>query len=108
MILLRSDMHKMWDDNRFAILPKAGGWYTHVLLNSNRKELEDKNRGAEDEEEGEEEEVGGRLLKRLGSPGLDDWRWRKDDNSPPLKRRRVTDATQSHTPPQSISPSRFQ
>ncbi|KAG5743359.1 hypothetical protein H9Q70_013931 [Fusarium xylarioides] len=39
-ILLRCDMHKMWDDNRFAILPKAGGWYTHVLLNSTTTELE--------------------------------------------------------------------
>ncbi|KAF4490457.1 HNH endonuclease domain containing protein, partial [Fusarium agapanthi] len=39
-LLLRCDMHKMWDDNRFAILPKAGGWYTHMLLNSNTTELE--------------------------------------------------------------------
>lgn len=39
-ILLRCDMHKMWDDNRFAILPKAGEWYTHVLLNSTTTELE--------------------------------------------------------------------
>ncbi|RYC79448.1 hypothetical protein BFJ63_vAg17672 [Fusarium oxysporum f. sp. narcissi] len=39
-ILLRCDLHKMWDDNRFAILPKAGGWYTHVLLNSTTTELE--------------------------------------------------------------------
>ncbi|KAF4460473.1 HNH endonuclease domain-containing [Fusarium albosuccineum] len=40
-ILLRCDLHKIWDDNRFAILPKAGGWYTHVLLNSNTTELEE-------------------------------------------------------------------
>ncbi|KAF5017923.1 hypothetical protein F66182_10119 [Fusarium sp. NRRL 66182] len=39
-ILLRCDMHKMWDDNRFAILPKAGAWYAHVLLNSTTTELE--------------------------------------------------------------------
>ncbi|RBR26236.1 uncharacterized protein FIESC28_01019 [Fusarium coffeatum] len=30
----------MWDDNRFAILPKAGAWYAHVLLNSTTTELE--------------------------------------------------------------------
>ncbi|KAJ3542926.1 hypothetical protein NM208_g3842 [Fusarium decemcellulare] len=40
-IILRCDLHKIWDDNRFAILPKAGGWYTHVLLNSNTTELEE-------------------------------------------------------------------
>ncbi|RKL20547.1 hypothetical protein BFJ72_g15020 [Fusarium proliferatum] len=39
-ILLRCDMHKMWDDDRFAVLPKAGGWYTHVLLNSTTTEVE--------------------------------------------------------------------
>ncbi|KAJ4248107.1 hypothetical protein NW762_012877 [Fusarium torreyae] len=40
-IMLRCDLHKIWDDNRFAILPKAGSWYTHVLLSSKTTELKD-------------------------------------------------------------------
>ncbi|KAL4888276.1 hypothetical protein BDV59DRAFT_188898 [Aspergillus ambiguus] len=33
-ILLRRDLHKMWDDNKFVIVPKAGKWVVHVLWNS--------------------------------------------------------------------------
>lgn len=33
-ILLRRDLHKMWDDDKFVIVPKAGKWVVHVLWNS--------------------------------------------------------------------------
>ncbi|KAL7917494.1 hypothetical protein ACQKWADRAFT_324601 [Trichoderma austrokoningii] len=39
-ILLRRDLHKMWDDHRFAIVPKADRWVIHVLWNSPSDELE--------------------------------------------------------------------
>ncbi|KAJ5715994.1 uncharacterized protein N7483_013175 [Penicillium malachiteum] len=29
-ILLRRDLHKMWDDHKFVIVPKAGEWVIHV------------------------------------------------------------------------------
>lgn len=40
-ILVRRDTHKMWDDHRFAIVPKAGKWVAHVLWNSPTVELEE-------------------------------------------------------------------
>ncbi|EFY91834.1 hypothetical protein MAC_02119 [Metarhizium acridum CQMa 102] len=40
-ILVRRDTHKMWDDHRFAIVPKAGKWVSHVLWNSATVELEE-------------------------------------------------------------------
>lgn len=39
-ILLRRDLHKMWDHHRFAIVPKAGKWVIHVLWKSPSDELE--------------------------------------------------------------------
>ncbi|KAH7302926.1 hypothetical protein B0I35DRAFT_447617 [Stachybotrys elegans] len=39
-ILLRRDLHKMWDDHRFAIVPKRDKWVVHVLWKSPSKELE--------------------------------------------------------------------
>ncbi|CAH0033351.1 unnamed protein product [Clonostachys rhizophaga] len=41
-ILLRRDLHKLWDDHRFAIVPKAGKWVIHVLWKSPSEELEKK------------------------------------------------------------------
>lgn len=40
-ILLRRDVHKMWDDHRFAVVPKCGKWVLHVLWNSPTVELEE-------------------------------------------------------------------
>ncbi|CAH0022806.1 unnamed protein product [Clonostachys rhizophaga] len=40
-ILLRRDLHKMWDDHRFAIVPKAGKWVVHILMSSSTVELEE-------------------------------------------------------------------
>ncbi|CAG9949492.1 unnamed protein product [Clonostachys rosea f. rosea IK726] len=40
-ILLRRDLHKMWDDHRFAIVPKAGKWVVHILMISSTVELEE-------------------------------------------------------------------
>lgn len=39
-ILLRRDLHKVWDDHRFTIVPKAGKWVIHVLWKSPSDELE--------------------------------------------------------------------
>lgn len=39
-ILLRRDLHKMWDDHRFAIVPKEGKWVIHGLWRSPSDELE--------------------------------------------------------------------
>lgn len=33
-ILLRRDLHKLWDDNKFAFVPKADQWIIHGLWNS--------------------------------------------------------------------------
>ncbi|KAK5998964.1 hypothetical protein PT974_01348 [Cladobotryum mycophilum] len=39
-ILLRRDLHKLWDDNKFAIVPKQGKWVIHVLRNKPMGEIE--------------------------------------------------------------------
>lgn len=39
-ILLRRDLHTMWDDDRFAIVPKEGRWVIHGLWRSPSDELE--------------------------------------------------------------------
>ncbi|TQV90290.1 HNH endonuclease domain-containing protein [Cordyceps javanica] len=39
-ILLRRDLHKLWDDHRFAIVPKQGKWILHALWRSPSNELE--------------------------------------------------------------------
>lgn len=41
-ILLRRDLHKMWDDNKFAIVPKAGKWAVHVLWHSPIVEIQER------------------------------------------------------------------
>ncbi|KAL6409837.1 hypothetical protein AUP68_06235 [Ilyonectria robusta] len=41
-ILLRSDLHKMWDDNKFAIVPKAEKWAVHVLWHSPIVEIQER------------------------------------------------------------------
>ncbi|KAJ6041586.1 hypothetical protein N7460_006976 [Penicillium canescens] len=41
-ILLRRDLHKMWDDHKFAIVPKAGKWVVHVLWNSSVVEIQER------------------------------------------------------------------
>ncbi|KAM0438493.1 hypothetical protein ACHAPT_001242 [Fusarium lateritium] len=40
-ILLRRDLHKMWDDHRFCIVPKAGEWVVHLLWDCPTVELQD-------------------------------------------------------------------
>ncbi|KAF4999337.1 hypothetical protein FDECE_11533 [Fusarium decemcellulare] len=40
-MLLRRDLHKLWDDGVFAIGPKQGKWVVHVLLNSPRIEIQE-------------------------------------------------------------------
>jgi hypothetical protein len=39
-ILLRRDLHKLWDDHRFAFVPKQGQWVLHALWRSPSNELE--------------------------------------------------------------------
>ncbi|EJP60774.1 uncharacterized protein BBA_10277 [Beauveria bassiana ARSEF 2860] len=39
-ILLRRDLHKLWDDHRFAFVPKQGKWVLHALWRSPSNELE--------------------------------------------------------------------
>ncbi|KAL7893257.1 hypothetical protein HDV63DRAFT_387472 [Trichoderma sp. SZMC 28014] len=39
-ILLRRDLHKMWDDHYFAIVPKKGKWVIHLFRNISPNELE--------------------------------------------------------------------
>ncbi|RMJ05005.1 hypothetical protein CDV36_014323 [Fusarium kuroshium] len=41
-VLLRRDLHKLWDDGVFAIVPKQGKWVVHVLLNSPRVEIRER------------------------------------------------------------------
>ncbi|KAL7789143.1 hypothetical protein V8C37DRAFT_386841 [Trichoderma ceciliae] len=38
--LLRRDLHRMWDDHRFASVPKADKWVIHLLWKSPSDELE--------------------------------------------------------------------
>ncbi|KAH7118488.1 hypothetical protein EDB81DRAFT_667826 [Dactylonectria macrodidyma] len=40
-ILLRRDLHKMWDDHHFCIVPKAGEWVVHMLWDCPTVELQD-------------------------------------------------------------------
>ncbi|KAH6982345.1 hypothetical protein BKA56DRAFT_643927 [Ilyonectria sp. MPI-CAGE-AT-0026] len=46
-ILLRRDLHKMWDDNKFAIVPKAGKWAVHVLWHSPIVEIQERSHNLE-------------------------------------------------------------
>ncbi|RFU75046.1 hnh endonuclease domain-containing, partial [Trichoderma arundinaceum] len=39
-ILLRSDLHKLWDEHRFTIVPKVSKWMIHVLWKSPWEDLE--------------------------------------------------------------------
>ncbi|KAL7928977.1 hypothetical protein V8C35DRAFT_316667 [Trichoderma chlorosporum] len=39
-ILLRRDVHKMWDDDHFTIVPKKAKWVIHLLRNTSSNELE--------------------------------------------------------------------
>lgn len=41
-ILLRRDLHKMWDDHRFAVVPKAGKWVVHALWNFASAEIQER------------------------------------------------------------------
>lgn len=41
-ILLRRDLHKIWDDHRFAVVPKQGRWVVHVLDNHATNELHER------------------------------------------------------------------
>jgi hypothetical protein len=40
-ILLREDVHTLWDRHKFCIVPKAGRWVVHVIDNATTRELEE-------------------------------------------------------------------
>lgn len=40
-ILMRKDVHTLWDRHRFCIVPKSGRWVVHVLDNQASRELQD-------------------------------------------------------------------
>ena len=39
-LLLREDVHTLWDRHKFCIIPKAGRWAVHVIDNATTRELE--------------------------------------------------------------------
>jgi hypothetical protein len=41
-LLLRKDVHHLWDDHKFAMVPKKNKWACHVLANPPTTELRDK------------------------------------------------------------------
>ncbi|PLB43331.1 hypothetical protein P170DRAFT_481279 [Aspergillus steynii IBT 23096] len=41
-ILLRRDLHKLWDDNKFVIVPKRGKWVVHVMWNSSVVDIQER------------------------------------------------------------------
>jgi hypothetical protein len=40
-LLLREDVHTLWDRQKFCIVPKAGRWVAHVIDNATTRELEE-------------------------------------------------------------------
>ncbi|KAI0478367.1 hypothetical protein F4859DRAFT_54853 [Xylaria cf. heliscus] len=40
-MLLRRDLHKLWDMHKFALVPKQGRWVVHILDNGRTTELQD-------------------------------------------------------------------
>ena len=40
-LLLRKDVHTLWDRHKFCIIPKAGRWVVHVIDNATTRELEE-------------------------------------------------------------------
>lgn len=41
MLRLRTDLHRLWDDGQFAIVPKDGKWVIHFLQDTSTSELHD-------------------------------------------------------------------